>query len=1246
MPGLDSQLRALLPGWLAQQRWYTGKGREPRLRRIGGLRLAAPTGPGERSGVDVETHLVLDEAPTVPVLYQVPLTYRDAPLQGAAPQALVGTADSGGARRWVYDACHDPVGATALLRCVTEELEVAGDGAGTGDGPDSGTWAEGHHTGLLPPLEVRGSRVLAGEQSNTSVVLHAADVSGSAGEPVDRPLILKVFRVLHAGRNPDVELQQALALAGSPHVPAPVGDLLGRWPGPDGAPVTGHLAVVQEFLPGAPDAWRVTLAALQRAEDPTARARALGEATAEVHATLAATLPTTPPDEDARAAVLASWRARHAAAAALVPALDARHDAVEAVFAAGAAAPWPALQRIHGDYHLGQVLDVPGRGWVLLDFEGEPLRPLAERTAPDLPERDVAGMLRSYDYAAASVEIAGHVDGDAARAWAERAREAFLDGYAHLTRSDPRDNPALLRALELDKALYEVAYEAGNRPSWLPVPLAGVERILGPGPDAPAGPGATPPRAARLPTDGHDGRVSSMSEPVPVDPDLLREVAHGRHHDPHAVLGAHPGEDGVTIRTVRHLADAVAIVTADGTYDATHEQDGVWVAVVPGSEVPDYRVRVAYGERTQVTDDPYRFLPTVGEMDQYLIGEGRHEQLWQVLGAHVRRYPSSLSDDHGADGVEGVGFAVWAPNATAVRVVGDFNAWDGRGTSMRALGSTGVWELFVPGIGPGERYKFELGHRDGTWQHKADPLARRTEVPPATASVVEESDYVWGDEEWLARRAASDPHGGPMSVYEVHLGSWRPGLSYLELAEQLVEHVQAHGFTHVELMPVAEHPFGGSWGYQVTSYYAPSSRFGSPDELRHLIDRLHRAGVGVIVDWVPAHFPKDAWALARFDGTALYEDPDPLRGEHQDWGTYVFNFGRREVRNFLVANALYWLEEFHVDGLRVDAVASMLYLDYSRKPGQWRPNVRGGRENLEAISFLQETNATAYRKTPGIVMVAEESTAFPGVTAPTSAGGLGFGLKWNMGWMNDTLRYLAEEPINRRYHHGELTFSLVYAFSEQFVLPLSHDEVVHGKGSLLRKMPGDRWQQLAGVRALLAYQWSHPGKQLLFMGQEFAQEAEWSESRGLDWWHLDDPGHAGVARLVARLNEIYRQRPALWSDDFSHGGFAWIEAGDGDHNVLAYLRRERADGEDDAGAGVVACVVNFAGTPHEGYRIGLPHAGGWLEVLNTDAEEYGGSGVGNLGRVVAEEQPWHGYPASATLRVPPLGAVWLVPDDG
>lgn len=722
------------------------------------------------------------------------------------------------------------------------------------------------------------------------------------------------------------------------------------------------------------------------------------------------------------------------------------------------------------------------------------------------------------------------------------------------------------------------------------------------------------------------------TSPIAVEDYLLDQVASGQHYMPHAVLGAHCGEDSVTIRSVHHLADKVEVVTKDATYPATHERSGVWVAVLPVTEIPDYRLSVTYGDHTTLVDDPYRFLPTLGEMDTYLISEGRHEELWKVLGARLMSFDSELGQ------VEGVAFAVWAPNARAVRVVGDFNFWDGTSTAMRSLGSSGVWELFVPGVTVGARYKFEIQGPSGNWFQKADPMARATEIPPATASVVTDRFHTWEDDEWMEKRKTTNPHAGPMSVYEVHVGSWKQGLGYRDLADELIPYVKRMGYTHVEFMPVAEHPFGGSWGYQVSSYYAPTSRYGTPDDFRYLVDKLHQAGIGVILDWVPAHFPKDEWALARFDGTPLYEDPDPMRGEHPDWGTYVFNFGRREVRNFLVANALYWLEEFHIDGLRVDAVASMLYLDYSRNDGQWRPNQFGGRENLEAIEFLQEANATAYLRHPGIVMIAEESTAWPGVTAPTSGGGLGFGLKWNMGWMNDTLRYMQEDPVNRRWHHGELTFSLVYAFSENYTLPLSHDEVVHGKGSLINKMPGDKWQRMANLRSLFAYQWSHPGKQLLFMGQDIAQEVEWQEAYGLDWWLLDLPDHAGVNTLVARLNEIYTSSPALWDDDYT--GFEWIDASDGDHNVIAYMRKGAVvDGQQD----VMVMVANFAGNPHESYRVGLPFGGEWEEILNTDAAEFGGSGVQNMGTIYAEDVPWSGRPHSVELRVPPLGAVWLRP---
>jgi 1,4-alpha-glucan branching enzyme len=737
-----------------------------------------------------------------------------------------------------------------------------------------------------------------------------------------------------------------------------------------------------------------------------------------------------------------------------------------------------------------------------------------------------------------------------------------------------------------------------------------------------------------------------MTTPEPSLGEIERIVA-GHHHDPHSVLGAHPGPDGVVIRALRPLATSVTAVLDDGSrLPMEHVHQGVFAVTVPDAKIPGYRIAATYpGSGTEdVRDDPYRHLPTLGEFDLYLIGEGRHEELWRVLGAHVREFGT----------VSGTSFAVWAPNAHGVRVTGDFNHWDGRAYPMRSLGGSGVWELFIPGTGEGARYKYAVCGPDGVWRDKADPMATATEKPPATASVVYTSQYTWDDEAWITRRAESKPASEPMSIYEVHLGSWRPGLSYRELAVQLTEYVTEMGFTHVEFLPVAEHPFGGSWGYQVTSYYAPTSRFGRPDDFRYLVDALHQAGLGVLLDWVPGHFPRDEWALARFDGTPLYEHADPRLGEQPDWGTLVFNFGRTEVRNFLVANAVYWLEEFHVDGLRVDAVASMLYLDYSRKDGEWVPNQYGGRENLDAIAFLQEVNATCYKRVPGITMIAEESTAWPGVSRPVHLGGLGFGFKWNMGWMHDTLAYLSQDPIYRQYHHNEITFSLIYAFSENFILPLSHDEVVHGKSSLLGKMPGDEWRRFAGLRSLLAYMWAHPGKQLLFMGSEFGQGSEWSADNGLDWWVLDFDVHQGVQRLSRDLNAIYRQTPALWQLDTSPEGFSWIDSNDALGNTLSFLRFGTAP---DAGATaatpgapqpdpahMIACVANFSAAPHLEYRVGLPRAGRWREVLNTDAVSYGGSGVGNLGGIEALPEPWHGRPASATITLPPLGVLWLTPE--
>lgn len=739
---------------------------------------------------------------------------------------------------------------------------------------------------------------------------------------------------------------------------------------------------------------------------------------------------------------------------------------------------------------------------------------------------------------------------------------------------------------------------------------------------------------------------------VQVNQGDLDQVSNATFYNPHAILGAHlaEGEQAqyTTVRVLRPFAKTVTIVTQDGEYEARHEFNGVFVAIVPsaanddsGYSVPDYRVKVSYEDVPEtIQDDPYRYLPTVGEMDMYLFGEGRHERLWDALGAHVREYDDPMGGVDGTPGekVTGVSFAVWAPNAHAVRVIGSFNGWDGRCHAMRELGSSGVWELFIPGVKAGDVYKYQILNANWEWVDKADPMERSHEIPPATGSVVVDSKHEWHDEEWMERRAATDPHNGPVTIYELNALSWRKDVNnYRELADKLVPYVQKMGFTHVEFMPLAEYPFTGSWGYQVTGYYAIDSRLGGPDDFKYLVEKLHEAGIGVIMDWVPAHFPKDAFALGRFDGTPLYEDPDPTRGEHPDWGTYIFNFGRNEVRNFLVADACFWLNEYHMDGLRVDAVSSMLYLDYSREPGQWHPNIYGGRENLEAIDFLKEANATAYKNNPGIMMIAEESTAYPGITAPTDAGGVGFGLKWNMGWMHDTLQYLHESPINRKWHHDEITFSMVYAYSERYVLPISHDEVVYGKGSLFGKMPGDNWQKYAGVRALFAYQWAHPGKKLTFMGNELAQWGEWDHDNSIDWDCLNWQEHASVQRLVADLNKLYKQTPAIWSQDFTPDGFQWLTSDDADHNTLSFVRIG-TKGEE------CVVVVNFSGEAWSDYQVALPHGGRWTEVLSTDSTVYGGSGISN-GTFEADAGEYHSRPASARITVPALAAVFLKPEN-
>jgi 1,4-alpha-glucan branching enzyme len=704
--------------------------------------------------------------------------------------------------------------------------------------------------------------------------------------------------------------------------------------------------------------------------------------------------------------------------------------------------------------------------------------------------------------------------------------------------------------------------------------------------------------------------------------------------DPHAYLGAHAVSGGVMVRAYRPDAESIRVLPMGVELDQ-QDRDGVFEGVVEGAELPlEYELEVSYPAGDSfLLRDPYSFLPTLGELDVHLAGEGQHADLYARLGAHQRV----------VEGIAGVSFAVWAPNARSVSVVGDFNGWDGRLHPLRSLGVSGIWEIFIPDLRSGTKYKFELRTSHSKLRIKADPLAFRTEVPPRNASVVFESAYRWQDADWLDQRPA-DPLARPVSIYEVHLGSWRLNplegnrpLTYAELGEELAEYVSRLGFTHVELLPVMEHPYAPSWGYQVTGYFAPTARFGQPDDFRAFVDRLHAAGIGVILDWVPAHFPKDDWALARFDGTALYEHEDPRRGEHPDWGTLVFNFGRNEVRNFLVASALYWLREYHADGLRVDAVASMLYLDYSRKQGEWVPNVHGGNEDLDAIEFLKQLNTVAHAREPGVLMAAEESTAWPGVSRPVDEGGLGFGLKWNMGWMHDTLAYLGRDPVHRRYHHDQLTFSLIYAFSENFVLPLSHDEVVHGKGSLLGRMPGDPWQRRANLRALYGYMWAHPGKKLLFMGGELGQEHEWSSEGSLDWHLLERVEHVGIQELVRDLNLRYREEAALWEVDFEPAGFRWLEANDADANVIAFARLAAE------GTRTLVCICNFSPVSRPGYRVGLPRGGRWRELLNTDDERYGGGGVGNPGELPAEERPWHDQPFSAELTLPPLGVLWLVP---
>jgi 1,4-alpha-glucan branching enzyme len=712
------------------------------------------------------------------------------------------------------------------------------------------------------------------------------------------------------------------------------------------------------------------------------------------------------------------------------------------------------------------------------------------------------------------------------------------------------------------------------------------------------------------------------------------EAMSGRLTDPFALLGPHREGDAAIVRTFQPGAERVDLLARDDRRplgELAHVEHGLWQGAL--TDDAPYLLAITWPDGSvQEIEDPYSFGFILGDLDLHLFSEGRHLGLGHVMGAQPRIL----------DGVAGVAFSVWAPNARRVSVIGNFNGWDGRRHPMRLRHEAGIWELFIPRLQPGEAYKYEIAGADGSIVAKADPLARAAELPPATASIVAPApDFDWSDGEWMGRRAAAQASGAPISIYEVHAASWlRPDgpasqLDWAGLAERLIPYVAQMGFTHVELLPIAEHPFGGSWGYQPLGQFAPSSRFGSPHDFARFVDLCHREGIGVILDWVPAHFPADAHGLAAFDGTHLYEHADPREGFHQDWNTLIYNLGRREVSGFLIASALWWLETFHIDGLRVDAVASMLYRDYSRKAGEWVPNIHGGRENLENVAFLKHLNQTVRERCPGAITIAEESTAWPGVTAPVAQGGLGFDYKWNMGWMHDTLEYVKREPVHRGWHHHEFTFSMIYAYSEKYVLPLSHDEVVHGKASLLNKLPGDRWRQLATLRAYYAFMWAHPGKKLLFMGGELGQEAEWNHDDQIAWHLLDRPDHQALQRLVADLNRLYRSEPALHRLDTDPAGFEWIVGDDAANSLFAFVRRGAV------GDPPIAFIVNMTPQPHADYRLGLPQAGRWREILNTDSSLYGGSNSGNGGLVSAEARPAHGRPASASLTLPPLGAILL-----
>jgi 1,4-alpha-glucan branching enzyme len=730
-----------------------------------------------------------------------------------------------------------------------------------------------------------------------------------------------------------------------------------------------------------------------------------------------------------------------------------------------------------------------------------------------------------------------------------------------------------------------------------------------------------------------------MNTTVPIEE--VYRIIHNDHFDPFRVLGPHiikrNGSNAVAIRSFLPRAKTVSVLPKNAAgkeyvMDRVHENGFFEVVIADRSEIFGYQLKATMESGgTEVFHDSYSFMPTLTDFDIYLFNAGDHHRIYDKLGAHYIEI----------DGIGGVQFAVWAPGARSVSVIGNFNDWDRRSHAMRVLGSSGIWEIFIPGLMEGELYKFQVKTQQGFVLDKADPYGFEMELRPQTASKLNFlRNYSWKDQAWMEKRKLSDALARPLSAYEVHLGSWQRGennhwLTYRESAERLVDHVKKMGYTHIELMPVMEHPFDGSWGYQVTGYFAPTSRFGPPSDFMYLVDHCHANGIGVILDWVPAHFPRDMYALAQFDGTHVYEHADPRKGEHQDWGTFIFNYGRNEVKNFLISNALFWLEKYHVDGLRIDAVASMLYLDYSRKEGEWVPNQYGGRENIDAVEFLKHLNQVVHQYYPGVLMIAEESTSWPGVSNAIQNGGLGFDMKWNMGWMHDMLEYFSKDPIHRPHHHRNLTFALLYAFSERFMLPLSHDEVVHGKSSLLGKMPGDVWQKFANLRALFGLMYGFPGKKLLFMGSEIGQWDEWSHERSLDWHLLGNESHQGITRWVQDLNHLYKTEPSLYEVDFHYSGFEWIDFQDAASSIISFERRAK-----DAGDSVIV-VCNFTPVPRSGYRVGVSVSGTYRELLNSDSSYYGGSNMGNAGELRSDSVAQHGRDHSLAVTLPPLGVLFL-----